>query len=171
MSKSLETLLRDRRQGQEAAIKAGYGPTIRADAVKKLVDSVVTWQTIAPIIDEMRQAPGTPRRSATRSRTASAGWRAPRRGGHGSKTQGRRMSTETTVDGGARPVGAAAAQTAVAGSTHPLDEVMLAMDVVDTLRRRERLVKTELDDLGREGDLKERLRESMRLRVSTCRTM
>ncbi|NCC28897.1 MAG: hypothetical protein EOM22_12340 [Gammaproteobacteria bacterium] len=58
-----------------------------------------------------------------------------------------------------RPVGAAGAQAAVAGSTHPLDEVMLAMDVVDTLRRRERLVKTELDDLGREEDLKERLRK------------
>jgi hypothetical protein len=47
----------------------------------------------------------------------------------------------------------------IAGSTHPLDEVMLAMDVVDTLRRRERLVTTELDDLDREEDLKERLRK------------
>jgi hypothetical protein len=69
------------------------------------------------------------------------------------------MSAETSVDGGVRPVGTAGAQAAVAGSTHPLDEVMLAMDVVDTLRRRERLVKTELDDLGREEDLKERLRK------------
>jgi len=41
----------------------------------------------------------------------------------------------------------------------PLDEVMLAMDVVDTLRRRERLVKRELDDLNREQDLKGRLRK------------
>jgi hypothetical protein len=40
-----------------------------------------------------------------------------------------------------------------------LDEVMLAMDVVDTLRRRERLVKRELDAEGREEDLKERLRK------------
>jgi hypothetical protein len=69
------------------------------------------------------------------------------------------MSTDKAVDSGVRPVGAAAAQAAVAGSTHPLDEVMLAMDVVDTLRRRERLVKTELDDLAREEDLKERLRK------------
>ncbi|RKT43686.1 DUF6384 family protein [Thiocapsa rosea] len=69
------------------------------------------------------------------------------------------MSSETPVESGVRPVGAAAAQAAVAGSSHPLDEVMLAMDVVDTLRRRERLVKTELDDLGREEDLKERLRK------------
>ena len=41
----------------------------------------------------------------------------------------------------------------------PLDDVMLAMDVVDTLRRRERLVKKELDEVGREEDLKQRLRE------------
>lgn len=41
----------------------------------------------------------------------------------------------------------------------PLDDVMLAMDVVDTLRRRERIVKRELDELGREEDLKERLRK------------
>ncbi len=41
----------------------------------------------------------------------------------------------------------------------PLDDVMLAMDVVDTLRRRERMAKNELDDLGREQDLKERLRK------------
>ena len=39
----------------------------------------------------------------------------------------------------------------------PLDEVMLAMDVVDTLRRRRRLVKRELDAEGREQDLKQRL--------------
>jgi hypothetical protein len=40
----------------------------------------------------------------------------------------------------------------------PLDDVMLAMDVVDTLRRRERLVARELDELGRAEDLKQRLR-------------
>jgi len=40
----------------------------------------------------------------------------------------------------------------------PLDDIMLAMDVVDTLRRRERLVARELDDLGREEDLKGRLK-------------
>ena len=48
---------------------------------------------------------------------------------------------------------------AKAGGKPPLDEVMLAMDVVDTLRRRERLVKRELDATGREEDLKERLRK------------
>jgi hypothetical protein len=41
---------------QEAAVKAGYGPTIRADAIKKLVDSVVTWQERShEIIEEMRK--------------------------------------------------------------------------------------------------------------------
>lgn len=40
-----------------------------------------------------------------------------------------------------------------------LNDVMLAMDVVDTLRRRDRLVKQELDLTGREEDLKERLRK------------
>jgi hypothetical protein len=39
----------------------------------------------------------------------------------------------------------------------PLDDIMLAMDVVDTLRRRERLAKSELDEAGREAELKERL--------------
>jgi hypothetical protein len=41
----------------------------------------------------------------------------------------------------------------------PLDDVMLAMDVVDTLRRRERLVQRELDSGDREQALKERLRK------------
>ncbi|MGB5744091.1 MAG: DUF6384 family protein, partial [Sedimenticolaceae bacterium] len=40
----------------------------------------------------------------------------------------------------------------------PLDDVMLAMDVVDTLRRRDRLVARELDEAGREADLKQRLK-------------
>ena len=40
----------------------------------------------------------------------------------------------------------------------PLDDVMLAMDVVDTLRYRERLVARELDEAGRAEDLKQRLK-------------
>nr|MBS0022424.1 hypothetical protein [Gammaproteobacteria bacterium] len=40
----------------------------------------------------------------------------------------------------------------------PLDEVMLAMDVVDTLRHRSQLVQQELDAEHREQGLKERLR-------------
>ena len=40
----------------EAAVRAGYGPTIRADAVKKLVDSVVSFQEKSrTIINEMRE--------------------------------------------------------------------------------------------------------------------
>jgi hypothetical protein len=55
MSKSIETLSEIGGKVQEEAIKAGYGPTIRADAVKKLVDSVVTFQEKSrAIIDEMR---------------------------------------------------------------------------------------------------------------------
>jgi hypothetical protein len=55
MSKSLETLSEIGDKVGEAAVKAGYGPTIRADAVKKLVDSVVTFQERSlEIVNEMR---------------------------------------------------------------------------------------------------------------------
>lgn len=55
MSKSLETLAELGDRVGEEAIKAGYGPTIRADAVKKLVDSVVNFQERSrTIINEMR---------------------------------------------------------------------------------------------------------------------
>lgn len=40
-----------------------------------------------------------------------------------------------------------------------LDEVLLAMDVVDTLRHREQTLLRELDESGREAELVERLRE------------
>jgi hypothetical protein len=55
VSKSLEDLADIGGKVQEAAVRAGYGPTIRADAVKKLVDSVVNFQGRSrEIIDEMR---------------------------------------------------------------------------------------------------------------------
>ncbi|WMT87407.1 cell surface protein [Pelagibacterium sp. 26DY04] len=55
MSQSLETLSEIGGKVQEEALKAGYGPTIRADAVKKLVDSVVSFQEHSyTIIAEMR---------------------------------------------------------------------------------------------------------------------
>ena len=55
VSKSLEDLADIGGKVQEAAVRAGYGPTIRADAVKKLVDSVVDFQTrTREIIEEMR---------------------------------------------------------------------------------------------------------------------
>jgi hypothetical protein len=56
ISKSLEDLADIGGEVQEAAIKAGYGPTIRAEAVKKLVDSVVNYQERSrEIIQEMRE--------------------------------------------------------------------------------------------------------------------
>lgn len=55
VSRSLEDLAEIGGKVQEAAVRAGYGPTVRADAVKKLVDSVVAWQTRSrEIIEEMR---------------------------------------------------------------------------------------------------------------------
>jgi hypothetical protein len=56
VSRSLEDLAEIGGKVQEAAVKAGYGPTVRADAVKKLVDSVVNWQTRSrELIEEMRR--------------------------------------------------------------------------------------------------------------------
>ncbi|HAH10118.1 MAG TPA: cell surface protein [Alphaproteobacteria bacterium] len=56
MSKSIEVLSEIGDKVQEAAVKAGYGPTIRADAVKKLVDSVIGFQEKSlSIINEMRR--------------------------------------------------------------------------------------------------------------------
>ncbi|HLS69293.1 MAG TPA: hypothetical protein VK035_08115 [Kiloniellales bacterium] len=56
VSSSLEVLAEIGGKVQEEALKAGYGPTIRADAVKKLVDSVVNFQTRSvEIISEMRE--------------------------------------------------------------------------------------------------------------------
>jgi len=55
VSQSLEDLADIGGKVQEAALKAGYGPTIRADAVKKLVASVVNYQERSrEIISEMR---------------------------------------------------------------------------------------------------------------------
>jgi hypothetical protein len=56
VSKSIEVLADMGGKIQEEALKAGYGPTIRADAVKKLVDSVVNYQERSvEIIGEMRK--------------------------------------------------------------------------------------------------------------------
>lgn len=55
VSQSLEVLAEVGGEIQEAAVKAGYGPTIRADSVKKLVESVVNFQEKSRIIiEEMR---------------------------------------------------------------------------------------------------------------------
>lgn len=56
LNQSLETLSEIGGKIQEEALKAGYGPTIRAESVKKLVDSVVNYQQRSyEIIDEMRK--------------------------------------------------------------------------------------------------------------------
>ncbi len=56
VSKSLEVLADVGGKVQKAALEAGYGPTIRADAVKRLVDSVVNYQEQSrSIIAEMRR--------------------------------------------------------------------------------------------------------------------
>jgi hypothetical protein len=55
VSKSLEDLAEIGGKVQEEALKAGYGPTIRVEAVKKLVDSVTNYQERSrEIISEMR---------------------------------------------------------------------------------------------------------------------
>ena len=55
------------------------------------------------------------------------------------------------------------AETAVAPSKpQTLDDVMIAMDVVDTLRHREDLVRRELNEEGRESELIARLRQIYR---------
>lgn len=55
INKSLETLGEVGDKIQEAAVRAGYGPTIRAESVKKLVDAVVNFQEKSQqIIAEMR---------------------------------------------------------------------------------------------------------------------
>jgi hypothetical protein len=55
VSKSIEVLAEVGGKVQEAAVRSGYGPTIRADAVKKLVDSVISFQERSlDIVAEMR---------------------------------------------------------------------------------------------------------------------
>ncbi|MEM7276975.1 MAG: cell surface protein [Pseudomonadota bacterium] len=57
VSKSLEVLAEVGGKVQEEAIKAGYGATVRADAVKALVDSVVNFQERSVrLIAEMRDS-------------------------------------------------------------------------------------------------------------------
>ena len=56
IGQGLETLSEIGGKIQEEAWKAGYGPKIRAESVKKLVDSVVNYQERSrDIIDEMRK--------------------------------------------------------------------------------------------------------------------
>lgn len=59
----------------------------------------------------------------------------------------------------AAAVGAATASAGPPASAPPLDDVMLAMDVVDTLRHADQLVERELSSEERGRQLKERLRQ------------
>jgi hypothetical protein len=57
INQSLEVLADIGGKVQEAAVRAGYGPTVRAESVKRLVDSVVNYQVRSrEIIEEMRVA-------------------------------------------------------------------------------------------------------------------
>jgi hypothetical protein len=56
VNQSLEVLSEVGGKVQEAAVRAGYGPTIRAESVRKLVESVVNFQEKSRvIIEEMRK--------------------------------------------------------------------------------------------------------------------
>ena len=56
VNQSLEVLAEIGGKVQEEALRAGYGPTIRAEAVQKLVDSVINYQERSrEIIAEMRR--------------------------------------------------------------------------------------------------------------------
>ena len=56
VNKSLETLAEVGDKVQEDALRAGYGPTIKAESVKKLLDSVINFQEKSrSLITEMRE--------------------------------------------------------------------------------------------------------------------
>jgi hypothetical protein len=56
VNQSLETIAEVGSKVQEDALRAGYGPTIKAESVKKLVDSVVNFQEKSrTLIAEMRE--------------------------------------------------------------------------------------------------------------------
>jgi len=85
VSQSLEVLAEIGAKVQEAALRAGYGPTIRADAVKTLVDSVVAYQERShEIIEEMRDS--ATRNSAEISRSVEDAKRRMARLAQGAQT-------------------------------------------------------------------------------------
>ena len=152
MSKSLETLSEIGDKVTEAAVRSGYGPTIRADAVKKLVDSVVEFQErSAEIIVEMRKL-STQNSAEIRDAVEE-----------GKKRMARLIACRGHTACCGLTDGSSMAGTAVAPSKpQALDDMMIAMDVVDTLRHREDLVRRELSEEGRESELIARLRQIYR---------
>ena len=155
MSKSLETLSEIGDKVQEAAVRSGYGPTIRADAVKKLVDSVVTFQERSTeIIAEMRKL-STQNSAEIRDAVEDGKKRIARL-----IAAGRHLASGIGILNRASCEGSSMTETAVAaGTPQTLDDIMIAMDVVDTLRHREDLVRRELDEEQREAELIARLRK------------
>ena len=169
VSQKSDTLAEIGGKVQEEALRAGYGPTIQAEAVKRLVDSVVNYQERSrDIIEEMRRAAtqnseeipdgrrgrqtpdGAPRPEGRRAAGPRPGTRCRRRPGP--------MPSEAT----AAPLPAAAPSSEPPGEPASLDETMLAMDVVDTLRHADRVVERELQGDARRERLKERLRDIYR---------
>lgn len=69
------------------------------------------------------------------------------------------MTAVETASAAATPVAPAEAPNAAEPRTATLDELMMAMDVVDTLRHNQSIVETELNQAGRDAAMKERLRE------------
>jgi Family of unknown function (DUF6384) len=65
-------------------------------------------------------------------------------------------------DGGRPSAAGTPPQTAADGKPATLDDIMIAMDVVDTMRHREDLVARELNETGREAELIARLKEIYR---------
>jgi hypothetical protein len=56
VSQSLETLADVGGKVQEDALRAGYGPTLKAESVKKLLDSVINFQEKSKaLIRELRE--------------------------------------------------------------------------------------------------------------------
>ena len=155
MSKGLETLSEVGDKVTEAAVRSGYGPTIRADAVKKLVDSVVNFQEHSTeIIAEMRKL-ATQNSAEIRDAVEDGKKRMVR------LIACRRHATLPWRDG--RIWSTLMTETGVAPSQpKALDDVMIAMDVVDTLRHREDFVRRELNEEARESELIARLRQIYR---------
>ena len=151
MSKSLDTLSEVGDKVTEAAVRSGYGPTIRADAVKKLVDSVVKFQEhSAEIIVEMRKL-STQNSAEIRDAVEE-----------GKKRMARLIASADTLPAAALRSSSMAGTALAPSKPQALDDIMIAMDVVDTLRHREDLVRRELSDEARESELIARLRQIYR---------
>ena len=160
VSKSLEDLADIGGKVQEAALKAGYGPTIRADAVKKLVDSVVNYQLRSrEIIAEMREL-STKNAAEIRDAVETGKQRLAQARRERPGARARRAHALSALSASAASAAMCCHERASSSkSKAPLDELMLAMDVVDTLRHKELVLARELTAEDRDAKLLEQLRE------------